>query len=232
VVPLLFDKMFPDWFAGVAHAAVGIGALVPAAIMSIAAANLFTRNIYKEYIRRDATDAQEAKVSKLVSLIVKFGAVVFVLGLDPQFSIDLQLIGGVVILQTLPAVALGLYTRWFHRWALVAGWLAGMGAGTWMLYKIPAIAPDGKTVLREHFGGSGFALTNLGFDTPVTVYAGFIAVVLNLLVVVVVTALFRLVRIPDGPDATRDADYFADEDDPKVKEMEPEISDKLETSST
>src|SRR3954470_13795869 len=51
VVPLLFDKMFPDWFAGVAFAAIGIGALVPAAIMSIAAANLFTRNIYKEYMR-------------------------------------------------------------------------------------------------------------------------------------------------------------------------------------
>ena len=42
---------FPDWFAGVAFAAIGIGALVPAAIMSIAAANLFTRNIYKEYLQ-------------------------------------------------------------------------------------------------------------------------------------------------------------------------------------
>ena len=51
VVPLLFDQQFPAWFAGVAFAAIGIGALVPAAIMSIAAANLFTRNIYKEYLR-------------------------------------------------------------------------------------------------------------------------------------------------------------------------------------
>ncbi|MBR7678309.1 sodium:solute symporter, partial [Streptomyces daliensis] len=47
-VPQLFEEMFPDWFAGVAFAAIGIGALVPAAIMSIAAANLFTRNIYKD----------------------------------------------------------------------------------------------------------------------------------------------------------------------------------------
>src|SRR5215213_6939079 len=47
VVPLLFDQMFPDWFAGIAFAAIGIGALVPAAIMSIAAANLFTRNVYR-----------------------------------------------------------------------------------------------------------------------------------------------------------------------------------------
>ena len=43
--------MFPAWFAGVAFAAIVIGALVPAAIMSIAAANLFTRNIYKDFIK-------------------------------------------------------------------------------------------------------------------------------------------------------------------------------------
>ena len=74
VVPLLFDQMFPDWFAGVAFAAIGIGALVPAAIMSIAAANLFTRNVYKEYLNQDATPAQEARMSKLASLVVKAGA--------------------------------------------------------------------------------------------------------------------------------------------------------------
>ncbi len=55
IVPVLFQEMFPSWFAGIAFAAIGIGALVPAAIMSIAAANLFTRNIYKEYLKKDAT---------------------------------------------------------------------------------------------------------------------------------------------------------------------------------
>src|SRR3954471_18094986 len=145
IVPLLFDKMFPDWFTGIAFAAIGIGALVPAAIMSIAAANLWTRNIYKEYLKKDATPAQEARSSKLASLVVKVGALVAILALDPQFSIDLQLIGGVIILQTLPAVAIGLYTRWFHRWALIAGWAAGMLVGFLTLYQIPQkkFAPDG-----------------------------------------------------------------------------------------
>ena len=46
-VPLLFEHMFPSWFAGIGDAAIVIGALVPAAVMSIAAANLFTRTIYK-----------------------------------------------------------------------------------------------------------------------------------------------------------------------------------------
>ena len=49
VIPQLFEDKFPSWFAGVAFAAVAIGALVPAAIMSIAAANTFTRNIYRDW---------------------------------------------------------------------------------------------------------------------------------------------------------------------------------------
>ena len=94
--------------------------------MSIAAANLFTRNIYKAYLKPDATDAQEAKVSKIVSLITKFGALLFVLFLDRQNALNFQLLGGVWILQTLPAIVFGLFTRWFHRWALLLGWAVGM----------------------------------------------------------------------------------------------------------
>jgi len=55
--------------------------------------------------------------------------VLFVVAVDPQFSIDLQLIGGVIILQTLPAVAIALYTRWLHRWALTKGMAKTFVAG-------------------------------------------------------------------------------------------------------
>ncbi|MFY1672413.1 monocarboxylate uptake permease MctP [Plantactinospora sp. WMMB334] len=212
VVPLLFEQQFPSWFAGVAFAAIGIGALVPAAIMSIAAANLFTRNIYKEYLRRDATAAQEANVSKITSLVVKVGAVACIVFLDPQFSIDLQLIGGVIILQTLPAVALGLYTRWFHRGALVAGWAAGMGLGMWMLYQIPNAATG-----RAHFGGSAFPLEKFGFDgSAKTIYVGLVAVAVNLLVAVIITLVLRAAKVADGVDGTEQDDYFADEGDPRL----------------
>ncbi|GGP06358.1 monocarboxylate uptake permease MctP [Nonomuraea glycinis] len=215
IVPVLFDQMFPDWFAGVAYAAIAIGALVPAAIMSIAAANLFTRNIYREYLNKDATDAQEAKVSKITSLVVKVGAVLCILILDPQFSIDLQLIGGVIILQTLPSVALGLYTRWFHRSGLITGWALGLGAGLWMLYLIPNPVSG-----KAHFGGSAFGLSNLGFDTTMTIYAGFLALAVNLVVAVLATLAFRAMKVADGGDATSRGDYFADEGDPKVKPMD------------
>jgi solute:Na+ symporter, SSS family len=212
VVPLLFDMQFPSWFAGVAFAAIGIGALVPAAIMSIAAANLFTRNIYKEYIKRDATAAQEASVAKIASLVVKIGAVAFIVFLDPQFSIDLQLIGGVIILQTAPAVALGLYTRWLHRGGLIAGWIAGMALAMWMLYDIPNAATK-----RAHFGGSAFPLKDFGFDTQKTIYVGFVAVVVNLLVAVIFTLIFRAAKTADGVDGTTADDYFADAGDPRIE---------------
>ncbi|WP_311932308.1 monocarboxylate uptake permease MctP [Microbispora sp. H11081] len=215
IVPRLFDAMFPDWFAGVAFAAVGIGALVPAAIMSIAAANLFSRNIYKEYVNRNATAAQEATVSKVASLVVKVGAVLCILLIDPQFSIDLQLIGGVIILQTLPSVGLGLYTRWFHRGGLIAGWAAGMAAGMLLLYNISNPATD-----HAHFGGSAFPLAQLGFDTKITVYAGFLALIVNLVVAVLGTFVARAFRSSDGPDGTRPEDYFADQGDPRVHELE------------
>ena len=224
VVPLLFDHIFPSWFTGIAYAAIGIGALVPAAIMSIAAANLFTRNIYKEYFRRGASESEEATVSKLASLVVKIGAVLAILALDPQFSIDLQLIGGVIILQTLPSVGLGLLTRWFHRGALITGWVAGMAAGMWMLYRIPNQATGHK-----HFGGSAYALSDLGLDTKMTVYVGAIALAVNVVVVIVATLVLKAFRAPDGADATRDNDYYADRGDPRVERGTHAIEEGLAT---
>jgi SSS family solute:Na+ symporter len=221
IIPVLFDNQFGSLFAGVAFAAIGIGALVPAAIMSIAAANLWTRNIYKEYIKRDATSAEEARQAKLASLVVKFGAVLFVLAIDPQFSIDLQLIGGVIILQTLPAVAIALYTRWLHRWALIAGWVLGMGYGLYLLWIIPNPANG-----RQHFGGSALTLDKLTVfgwhpfaGSPVQIYVGFVALVVNLVVAVLVTLAVRAAHVSEGADATHPADYHADEGSDRLRRV-------------
>jgi solute:Na+ symporter, SSS family len=224
VVPLLYDQMFPDWFAGIAFAAIAIGALVPAAIMSIAAANLFARNIFKEYLKRDATPQQEAQASKLMSLVVKVGALLVIVLLDPQFSIDLQLIGGVVILQTLPAIVLGLYSAWFHRWALLAGWAAGLSAGMYMLWNTPNPLKD-----KEHFGGPLYPLKELGLDSESLVYTGLIAVLANLAVVVVGTLLLRAVRAPQGIDSTHEPDYHVEAGDPAVGVAPADVGDRDET---
>ena len=209
-VPALFEKMFPPWFAGVAFAAIAIGALVPAAIMSIAAANLWTRNIYKAFLKPDATPAQEAKQSKLVSLLVKFGALAFVLGLPTQLAINFQLLGGVWILQTLPALVFGLYTRWFHRTALLVGWATGMVYGTWTAYQVPLPGKPGT-----HFGGP---LSLVPF-TDTKGYIALTAFALNVVVAVVLTLVFRALKLPEGTDQTSPEDYKADAGDAGVQQL-------------
>ncbi|MDX3583105.1 sodium:solute symporter family protein [Streptomyces europaeiscabiei] len=205
-IPQLFETMFPDWFAGVAFAAIGIGALVPAAIMSIAAANLFTRNIYKDFIKPDATPAQETKVSKLVSLLVKVGALAFVLTMDKTVAINFQLLGGIWILQTFPALVGGLFTRWCHRWALLAGWAVGMLYGTIAAYGV-------ASPTQKHFGGSSAEIPGIGEIG----YIGLTAFVLNVVVTVVLTFVLRAFKAPEGIDETKPEDYTADAGDAGVK---------------
>src|SRR5688500_2071521 len=124
----------------------------------------------------------------------------------------MQLIGGVVIMQTPPAVALGLYTNRFHRWALIAGIGAGLTTGLAMLYQVPKYGgADGRAVVREHFGGSAWPLSNLGIDSDASIYVGIVALAVNLLVVAVATPVLRLAGLPAGRDLTQEHDYVADE---------------------
>jgi solute:Na+ symporter, SSS family len=221
VVPQFFEDSFPSWFAGIAFAAVAIGALVPAAIMSIAAANLFTRNIYRAYFERNVSREKEASVSKIASLVVKLGALVFVLSLDRQNAINFQLLGGIWILQTFPAIVIGLYTRWMHRWALLIGWAIGMIYGTVLAYQQSSAA-------TKHFGGS---LANVPLVGKLG-YIGMTALVINLVIAVILTFVFRAMKTADGVDQTDPGDYHADADDPRVKPIDELTADAAPAAGT
>ena len=188
VVPALILQSFPEWFAGFCFAAIALGALVPAAIMSIGAANLVTRNIWRPYINRNMTPKQESTVAKVTSLIVKFGALAFVVFLPLEYAINLQLLGGIWMLQVFPTVAFGLYTRWFRANALLAGWAVGMTLGTSLSW-IQGVKPT-------------FALPAIG-----DVYIGLIALAANLTVAAVLTAIADRIKLPRNSDATVPADY-------------------------
>jgi SSS family solute:Na+ symporter len=195
-VPLLFLAIFPDWFVGFAFAAIVIAALVPAAIMSIAAANLVTRNIWKPYINRDITPQGEATLAKVVSLVVKAGALVFIIFLPTQFAIDLQLLGGVWILQTFPAIVFGLFAplgRLVRPTGLLLGWVAGMAVGTGI-----AFSEGLKPVHALSFGGETY-----------TVYIGLIALVVNVAISVVASAIAMAMNADMPRDITRPSDYGA-----------------------
>ncbi len=168
IIPLLFMRMFPEWFAGFCLAAVAVGALVPAAIMSIAAANLFTRNLWGEFAHTPLTPSKEAAQAKIVSLVVKVGALAFVLETPGAYAIEMQLLGGIWIAQLFPAVICGAFLkRLLHPWAVFAGWLAGMVCGTAM-----AVALD--------FKGSGVYPLHL-FGQTWAMYAALPALTLNLI---------------------------------------------------
>jgi solute:Na+ symporter, SSS family len=179
VVPALFQALFPDWFAGFAFAAIAIGALVPAAVMSIGSANLFTRNFWKAYVNPGIDPAGEAKVAKIASLVVKLGALLFILYLPTQFALNLQLLGGLWILQTLPAVLSSLFFRWLGAPALFVGWAVGMAGGTYMAWS------DGLKPLHTLTIG----------DTSFTAYVGLIALVGN----IVVAGVVNLVMVRERP---------------------------------
>ena len=192
-VPLLILNQFPDWFAGFALAAIAIGALVPAAVMSIAAANLFTRNIYRAYFDREASLDRQGTVARITSFVVKFGALVFIVYIPTANILNFQLLGGIWIIQTLPAIFLGLYTRWTNRWAMLIGWAAGMAAGTGMF-----IANSGTSV--------NYAI-NLGFIKLPSMYAAFTSVILNIVLALVLTPVFELLGAKRGIDQTSPEDY-------------------------
>jgi SSS family solute:Na+ symporter len=178
---------------GIAFAAIAIGALVPAAIMSIASANLFTRNIWKEYFDPNCPPARESQVAKIVSIFVKAGALFFIIGLPVSYAIQFQLLGGVLIIQTLPAVLLGLYFPRLHPWALLAGWIVGISSGTAM-------------AAASHFQTSTYVLHLFGMAVPC--YAALSSLGLNIAVSVVLSVVFNLVASSVGTDATVAEDYI------------------------
>jgi solute:Na+ symporter, SSS family len=169
-VPLLVRELLPELASGAVFGALVVGALVPAAVMSVAVAALFTRNVYVEFFLPRATPKHEVRVARWVSLLAKVAALAFVFGLREQDAINLQLLGGIWILQTFPAVALGLFTGWWHRSALLAGWAAGMVVGT-----VLAVA-------------GGF--TSVVAIGPVLLYVAVVALAVNLAVAAVLTPVF------------------------------------------
>ena len=189
VMPLLFAKFFPDWFAGVANAAIAIGALVPAAIMAIGAANLFASNIFKQF--SPDRPAGETRIAKLVCLAMCAVALVLVMSVQVGYAIDFQLLGGAWMLQIFPALVIGLYTRWFHPKALLVGWAAGMLATAAM-----AVVNGFKPNFALPLGGAEL----IGF-------VAFYALIVNLVVSAIGTLILRATKAAPGADATTAQDY-------------------------
>lgn len=173
VVPSLMLNVLPGWLAGITLLGVFVGGLVPAAIMAIAQANLLTRNIVKEF-KPNMTSAGETRLAKWASAIFKFIALGFVFTVPATYAIQLQLLGGILIIQLLPAVFLGLFTSWFKKEGLIIGLLGGLFSGVYM-----ALAANNYGILKSSL-----------FSTPFgSLYIAVIALGINLLLTIVLSAV-------------------------------------------
>jgi SSS family solute:Na+ symporter len=136
---------------------------------------------------------EETQVAKYVSLIVKVGAVAFILGLPLTYAIQLQLLGGIWIIQTLPAIVLGLYTRLLEYRGLLLGWAAGIIAGTWMAVSLK-------------LAGSTFTLHLFGMAIPG--YAAVWSLIVNLVVACVASAVVHVAGLDRPEDRHSPEDYL------------------------
>jgi solute:Na+ symporter, SSS family len=189
-IPLLFKAFFPDWLVGIAFAAIVVGALVPAAMMAIGSANLLASNVLNEFSKE--RPAFETRKAKLICLVVCGAGLLVALFLPVQYAIYLQLLGGCLILQTVPSTMLALFTRWMHPKALLGGWACGVISSSWMAY-----ATGFKVLFPLPLGGGHVMLG----------YIGLYALLLNLVVTAVLTPLFAASNVPGGLDSTTVADY-------------------------
>ncbi|HEX7158703.1 MAG TPA: sodium:solute symporter, partial [Edaphobacter sp.] len=139
---------------------------------------------------------QESNMAKIVSLVVKFGALAFILWLPTPYAIQMQLLGGIWIAQLFPSVVIGVFSRWFHPWALLAGWTAGMASGTAMAATLGLKSSVYPLHLPPYLGGTW------------AMYAAVPALLLNLAISAALTAILRCFNVAEATDTTDAAIYI------------------------
>jgi solute:Na+ symporter, SSS family len=167
VVPSLILYTMPGWFSGIALLGIFVGGLVPAAIMAMSQASLLTRNIIKE-IKPSMPASSEIRITKISSTAFKFIALGFVFVVPATYAISLQLLGGILIVQILPAVFFGLYVKSsLRKEPLIVGLLVGIFSGIYMV---------------EYTNNYGALTSSLFHTTFGSLYVAVIALVFNLII--------------------------------------------------
>jgi SSS family solute:Na+ symporter len=167
VVPSLILYTMPGWFSGIALLGIFVGGLVPAAIMAMSQASLLTRNIIKE-IKPNMPASSEIRITKISSTAFKFIALGFVFVVPATYAISLQLLGGILIVQILPAVFFGLYVKSsLRKEPLIVGLLVGIFSGIYMV---------------EYTNNFGALTSSLFHTTFGSLYVAVIALVFNLII--------------------------------------------------
>jgi SSS family solute:Na+ symporter len=155
-------KTFPPWLLGVVGGAGALTAMVPAAMLLLVAATLFSKNFIRPVFAPAMTDDQVAKLAKVMVVVISAVALYFAIYSSPTL-VQLLLLGYAGVTQFLPGVLFGLYWRRMN----LAGVFTGLIVGVFMVAFL---------VLTKH-------------DPFLGINAGFFALCVNFAVTVIVCLL-------------------------------------------
>jgi solute:Na+ symporter, SSS family len=173
-------QAFPDWFVGVIGAAGMLCALVPGSMLLIVSATTIARNIFQA-ANPSASDATVTALTKALVPVVALGAVAFVFA-GGQTIVTLLLLGYALVTQLFPALIMSLVRPGaVTRYGAMAGIVAGVGLVAGMSFA--GATPGTSSTVDSFIGGLPSFLAELNL--------GALALVVNLLVTLVVSALTR-----------------------------------------
>jgi solute:Na+ symporter, SSS family len=124
---------FPPWFLGVIGGAGALTAMVPAAIFILTAATLFAKNLYRPLFAPAMTDDQVAKLARV--MVIVLGGISLCLAIFSSTTlVSLLLTGYAGVTQFFPGVVFGLYWKRVTMPAVFAGMIAGVATAVFLMF--------------------------------------------------------------------------------------------------
>ncbi|MGA8186085.1 MAG: sodium:solute symporter family protein [Terriglobia bacterium] len=174
------QKTFPPWFLGVVGGAGALTAMVPSAILILTASTLFAKNFFRPIFAPSMSDDSVVKLAKGASVVMMAVALLFALS-GARTIVALLLLGYAGVTQFFPGVVLGLYWSRASRAGVFSGLVLGIATVTF--------------------------LTLSGRDPLMGLNAGFVALVLNFIVVITVSLMTRPERQGRGFAGAQAGEY-------------------------
>jgi SSS family solute:Na+ symporter len=128
----LVEKTFPAWFLGVVGGAGALTAMVPSAILTLTAATLFAKNLYRPLFSPGMSDVQVAKLARGAAIVFMAVALGFALT-SSRTIVALLLLGYTGVAQFFPGVVLGLFWRRTNLRGVTCGLVTGIAAVAFLI---------------------------------------------------------------------------------------------------
>ncbi|RLE07889.1 MAG: sodium:solute symporter family protein [Candidatus Aminicenantes bacterium] len=160
----LVAKTYPAWFLGFVGAAGAVTAMVPASVLVLFASTLLSKNIYQSIIKPTASEEAVMRLSRVLLMVITGLALIFAI-FFPNELVNLLILGYDGVCQFFPGVVFGLFWPRVRKGAVLGGLAAGLGVVIFLI-------------------GSGH-------DPYLGMNAGFVGLVINLLVTVIAGGLSK-----------------------------------------